>query len=360
MSRRVYEVARELGLSPEEVMGRLNDAGVQTESNFSVVEDSAYERVFGDGPRSNGSGGATPKGRPEAREAKASPRRTRPPRTRSRALRRAVVYVLVAALAFALSAGVGAVVALVLREDTAPTPVQEGPRPPEQQGDAQQARELDVAPEGGGGADRAHQEEADAAQVEDAPQREGGVSRLGEAEYLSRVGDIQSETVETFMDSHNKLLRYDALTARDIDEMRANEAAVEKMAREANDLAPPRNYEEQHEVFGSAVTGLHEAARMAYETSKRSGRGGRDRIRRVRRPRQPGRGPPGAIQRDAGSGLRDHRRPAGDQPAAKRKGTRAWFGRSSADLAGGDHESGKETNRRCPGHRVFGVTDHGG
>ena len=263
MSRRVYEVAWELGLSPKEVMGRLNDAGVETESYFSVVEDSAYERVFGDGPRSNGSGGATPKGRPEAREAKASPRRTRSPRTRSRALRRAVVYVLVAALAFVLAAGVGAVVALVLREDTA-TPVQEGPRQPEQQGDAQQARELDVAPEGGGGADRAHQEEADAAQVEDAPQQEGGVSRLGEAEYLSRVGDIQSETVETFMDSHNKLLRYDALTAQDIDEMRANEAAVEKMAREANDLAPPRNYEEQHEVFGSAVTGLHEAARMAY------------------------------------------------------------------------------------------------
>jgi hypothetical protein len=76
---------------------------------------------------------------------------------------------------------------------------------------------------------------------------------------------VQSNAVEVFMDSHSKLLRYDSITAEDIDEMRANEAALEEMTREADDLAPPRSFEEQHEVFVSAVAGLQEAARVAYE-----------------------------------------------------------------------------------------------
>ena len=113
MSRRVYEVARELGLSTKEVMGRLNDAGVEVKSNLSVVDDTAYERVFGDP-----SGGHSARGDRQARlsQAHASgpvPRRVRRPRQLSSALR-ALVYVLVAALVFVLATGVGAVAALVL------------------------------------------------------------------------------------------------------------------------------------------------------------------------------------------------------------------------------------------------------
>jgi Translation initiation factor IF-2, N-terminal region len=108
MGRRVYEVARELDLSTKEVMARLNDAGVEAKSNLSVVDDAAYQRVFGDG-----SGGAVPNGRPEAREDEALPRTIRRSRERSPVLR-ALAYVLVAALAFVLAVGVGAVAALVL------------------------------------------------------------------------------------------------------------------------------------------------------------------------------------------------------------------------------------------------------
>ena len=278
MSRRVYEVAREQGLTIKEVMGRLNDAGVEAKSNFSVVDDAAYERVFGggprgDGPSSNGAASSASNGLPEARqEAEASPRKTtRRPRRRLRKLAhdrsrasRPMVYAVAAILAFAVAAGVGAVAALMLQDNT-DLPGRGALQPSEQQGDAQQAREPGGAPRDvGANADRAQQGKADAGQ-EEAPQQDEAIPRLSEAEYVGRVGAVQSEAVETFIDSHNKLLRYDALTSQDIDEMRANEAALAEMVREANGLAPPQTYEEQHEVFGAAVAEMHEAIRSAYE-----------------------------------------------------------------------------------------------
>jgi hypothetical protein len=48
MSKRVYEVARELGLSTNEVIRRLNDAGVEVKSYLAVVEDPVYDKVFDD------------------------------------------------------------------------------------------------------------------------------------------------------------------------------------------------------------------------------------------------------------------------------------------------------------------------
>jgi hypothetical protein len=49
MGKRVYEIAREQSLGTEEVMKRLNDAGIEVKSHFAIVESSVYERVFGDG-----------------------------------------------------------------------------------------------------------------------------------------------------------------------------------------------------------------------------------------------------------------------------------------------------------------------
>jgi translation initiation factor IF-2 len=49
MSRRVYEIARELDLDTKEVIGRLNEAGVQVKHHSASVEDPVFERVFGDG-----------------------------------------------------------------------------------------------------------------------------------------------------------------------------------------------------------------------------------------------------------------------------------------------------------------------
>src|SRR5919202_1342198 len=49
MSKRVYEIARELSLGTKEVMERLREAGVEVNNHFATVDDPVYERVFGDG-----------------------------------------------------------------------------------------------------------------------------------------------------------------------------------------------------------------------------------------------------------------------------------------------------------------------
>jgi len=49
LSKRVYEIAKELSLGNKEVIGRLKDAGHDVSGNFAVIEDSVYERVFGNG-----------------------------------------------------------------------------------------------------------------------------------------------------------------------------------------------------------------------------------------------------------------------------------------------------------------------
>ena len=63
MSRRVYEIARELDLDTKEVIGRLNEAGVEVKHHSASVEDPVYERVFR---------AANENGRSEAQEAEAT------------------------------------------------------------------------------------------------------------------------------------------------------------------------------------------------------------------------------------------------------------------------------------------------
>ena len=74
MSKRVHEIAKELGLNSKEVIGRLKDAGVEVKSHSSSVEDPVYERVFGSGDAttngaSNGRSAAQETEAQEAREA---------------------------------------------------------------------------------------------------------------------------------------------------------------------------------------------------------------------------------------------------------------------------------------------------
>ncbi|CAN5884719.1 hypothetical protein BH23ACT11_BH23ACT11_06330 [soil metagenome] len=63
MSRRVYEIAKELELDNKEVLGRLNEAGVEVKHHSASVDDSVFERVFG-----NGQAAEAPNGRSEAQE----------------------------------------------------------------------------------------------------------------------------------------------------------------------------------------------------------------------------------------------------------------------------------------------------
>ncbi len=66
MSKRVHEIAKELKLNNKEVIGRLNEAGVEVNHHSASVEDSVFERVFG-----NGQPVETQNGRTKAQEAEA-------------------------------------------------------------------------------------------------------------------------------------------------------------------------------------------------------------------------------------------------------------------------------------------------
>ncbi len=46
MSKRVYEIAKELSLGTKEVMGRLKDDGIEIKNHFQTVDDETYERLF--------------------------------------------------------------------------------------------------------------------------------------------------------------------------------------------------------------------------------------------------------------------------------------------------------------------------
>jgi hypothetical protein len=189
---------------------------------------------------------------------------------------RVSIYAAAAVLAFLLAAGLGAMGALTLRGDLGFLE-REGPQPAGEQ-NAGQAQNKDGAAEREEAAvdaqreDAASEREEAAAELEDAAserkeavaEQEAAASQREEAEYIGAVGDIQTRSVRAFLNSHDKLLRYDALTAADVEEMQANETVLEEMDDQTGDLAPPRKYEEQYGVFSAAIDELHEATRLAY------------------------------------------------------------------------------------------------
>jgi hypothetical protein len=167
-------------------------------------------------------------------------------------LTRTLLYVAVAALALVLAAGMGAMVALVLRGDLS-SPGTGEPQALDGREDVTQGQEEDAA--------KQHEESA---REQQAAKDEEAAARRDEAEYVDAVGKIQERAVEAFQRSHRKLLRYDALTASDVEAMQANKTALEEAKDQTADLAPPRKFEEQYEVFSASVDELHEATRLAH------------------------------------------------------------------------------------------------
>ena len=71
MSRRVYEIAKELELNNKEVIGRLNEAGVEVNHHSASVEDEVFERVFGNGQSAQAQPAQAQNGRTEVQEEEA-------------------------------------------------------------------------------------------------------------------------------------------------------------------------------------------------------------------------------------------------------------------------------------------------
>ena len=164
---------------------------------------------------------------------------------------RVLVYAAAAMLAFGLAAGVGGVGALMLRGDLN-LPGREEAQPLDEQRNAARSQGKEAA------------EQKGAAEQENAAEQKDAAEQASEAEYVRKVGDLQNGSVETFLESHEKLLLYDALTADDIEQMQANEAALQEIADQAENLEPPQRYGEHHGVFSSAINELHEGAQLAY------------------------------------------------------------------------------------------------
>jgi hypothetical protein len=151
---------------------------------------------------------------------------------------RVLAYVAAAAAMLAVAAGVGVVAALMLGANEGPP---EGAKPeltgqynPEQGGKPENVAEK--APSDGS----------------------------SEAAYLEEVADIQNGSVEASLRSNNKLLRYDALTAKDVEELKVDYVALENYARRARDLAPSAEHEDQYKVFVLAIGELRDANELAY------------------------------------------------------------------------------------------------
>jgi hypothetical protein len=144
----------------------------------------------------------------------------------------------IAAAVLAVAAGMGVVVALTFGANEGPP---EG---------AKTERSGQYNPERGGRPENVAEKAAS-----DGP---------SEATYLGEVADIQNGSVEASLRSNNKLLRYDGLTAEDVEELKANYVALENYVRRARGLAPSAEHEDQYKVFVLAINELRDANELAY------------------------------------------------------------------------------------------------
>jgi hypothetical protein len=156
--------------------------------------------------------------------------------------------VAIAAAVLAMAAGMGVVAALTLGANEGPP---EGAKP-ERVGGAN--------PEQGGRSQEDAEKGASDAQY---TKGEGSDASSGAA-YLNKVASIQNGSVEASLRSNDKLLRYDGLTAEDVEELKADYVALENYARRARDLAPSAEYEDQYKVFVLAINELRDANELAY------------------------------------------------------------------------------------------------
>ena len=174
---------------------------------------------------------------------------------------RLLVYAVAVILAFVAASSVGAVAALVVSGNLSwPTGERSGPEESNsagEQGKPPQRQQAD--------ADRPQQEHTDRSQQEKADaKREQVGSQDKQIPYVDAVGEIQADSVEAFLDSHEKLLRYDSLTSVDIEKMQANQAALQEFTDRASDLSAPQKFRDHKDTFLSAIDELHQAAQQAY------------------------------------------------------------------------------------------------
>jgi hypothetical protein len=94
--------------------------------------------------------------------------------------------------------------------------------------------------------------------------QEQAQSDASAAKYTADVADIQNRAVEAFVGTHEKLIRYDNLSADDVEDLQANRIALEEDSNLAENLSPPEEYLGQYNLFRAAIDDLSNAAEIAY------------------------------------------------------------------------------------------------
>jgi hypothetical protein len=167
------------------------------------------------------------------------------------------------ALVLAAAAVVGAAAAFVSGADGGPSGGKDQQRAageaPSERGSGQGSGQGSAAEE------RAAEERAaeEKAAEEKAAEEKAAEERAAE-EYLAKVADIQNESVEAALESNDMLLRYDRLTAGDIEDMRANQAVLKASSDRAEGLDPPKKHGAQYDVFVLSIDELRDANELAY------------------------------------------------------------------------------------------------
>jgi len=162
------------------------------------------------------------------------------------------------ALVLAAAAVVGAAAAFVSGADGGPS------------GGKDQQRAAGEAPsergsgQGSGQGSAAEEKAAEEKAAEERAAEEKAAEEKAAEEYLAKVADIQNESVEAALESNDMLLRYDRLTAGDIEDMRANQAVLKASSDRAEGLDPPKKHGAQYDVFVLSIDELRDANELAY------------------------------------------------------------------------------------------------
>ena len=163
------------------------------------------------------------------------------------------------ALVLAVAAVVGAAAAFVSGADGGPSGGKDQQRAageaPSERGSGQGSAAAEKAAE-----EKAAEEKA----AEEKAAEERAAEERAAKEYLAKVADIQNESVEAALESNDMLLRYDRLTAGDVEDMRANQAVLGASGDRAEGLDPPKKHGAQYDVFVRSIDELRDANELAY------------------------------------------------------------------------------------------------
>jgi hypothetical protein len=166
---------------------------------------------------------------------------------------RLLAYAVAAILVIGTAAGIGVVAALMVSGNaSSPTGEKVRPESSSPAGEHNKPAQPEQA-----------ETELSRQQYSDA-KRGQATSQDRQTTYVDEVGEIQAGSVDVFLDSHEKLLRYDTLTSGDVEKLQADQAALKKYAGQAGALSAPQKYKEHKDVFRSAIDELHQAAQLAY------------------------------------------------------------------------------------------------